>query len=184
MIDFLNLVNQRQSVRNYSPQKIEEEKISRCIEAARLAPSACNAQPWKFIIIDAPELKLKVAEASESKVLGFNKFTRHCPIIIAVVRESPNITSKLGAIIKDKPYPIMDVGISVSHFCLQATAEGLGTCILGWFNEKRIKKLLNIPKNKRLDLLISVGYAADEKAIPKQRKTTEQMSSRNTYKQL
>ena len=88
----------------------------------------------------------------------------------------------MGMIIKDKPYPIMDVGIAVSHFCLQATAEGLGTCIIGWFNEKRIKKLLNIPSGKRLDLLISVGYADDEKIVTKQRKSTEQMSSRNTYK--
>lgn len=181
-MDFLNLVSRRQSVRNYSSQKVEDEKINRCIEAVRLAPSACNAQPWKFIIIDDPELKLKVAAASESKVLGFNKFTQDCPVIIAVVRESPNITSKLGMIIKGKPYPIMDIGIAVSHFCLQATAEGLGTCIIGWFNEKRIKKLLGIPKFKRLDLLISVGYAADEKIIMKQRKSTEQMCVRNVYK--
>jgi nitroreductase len=181
MTDFLSLTNKRQSVRNYLPQEVEEEKINRCIEAARLAPSACNAQPWKFIIVDDPELKLKVATASASKVLGVNKFIKECPVIIAVVRESPNISSKMGMIIKDKPYPIMDVGIAVSHFCLQATAEGLGTCIIGWFNEKQVKKLLNIPRGKRLDLLISVGYAADEKIVPKQRKTTEQMSSRNKY---
>ncbi|MDR1985289.1 MAG: nitroreductase family protein [Prevotellaceae bacterium] len=182
MTDFLELVKKRQSVRKYSAQEVEEEKINRCIEAVRLAPSACNAQPWKFIIVDNPELKLKVAEASESNVLGFNKFTKNCPVIIAVVREAPNITSRLGMIIKDKPYPIMDVGIAVSHFCLQAATEGLGTCIIGWFNEKKIKKLLNIPKTKRLDLLISVGYAADETILPKQRKNMEQMSARNVYK--
>ncbi|MDR2064585.1 MAG: nitroreductase family protein [Prevotellaceae bacterium] len=181
MTDFLELVKKRQSVRKYSSRQIEEEKINRCIEAARLAPSACNAQPWKFVIVDNPELKLKVAEASESNVLGFNKFTKDCPVIVAVVRESPNITSKMGMIIKDKPYPIMDVGIAVAHFCLQAAEENLGTCIIGWFNEKKIKKLLGIPKRKRLDLLISAGYAADETILPKQRKSLAQMSVRNKY---
>ncbi|MDR0754988.1 MAG: nitroreductase family protein [Prevotellaceae bacterium] len=181
MTDFLELVKKRQSVRKYSSQQIEEEKINRCIEAARLAPSACNAQPWKFVIVDEPELKLKVAEASESNVLGFNKFTKNCPVIVAVVREAPNLMSKLGMIMKDKPYPIMDVGIAAAHFCLQATEENLGTCIIGWFNENKIKKLLGIPKRKRLDLLISVGYAADETILPKQRKSLEQMSARNKY---
>ncbi|MDR0421002.1 MAG: nitroreductase family protein [Prevotellaceae bacterium] len=181
MTDFLDLVKKRQSVRKYSSQEIEKEKINRCIEAARLAPSACNSQPWKFVIVDDPELKLKVADASESKILGFNKFTKNCPVIVAVVREMPNLTSKLGMILKNKPYPIMDVGIAVSHFCLQAASENLGTCIIGWFNEKKIKKLLGIPKRKRLDLLISVGYAADETILPKQRKNTEQMSANNRY---
>jgi nitroreductase len=75
----------------------------------------------------------------------------------------------------------MDVGIAVSHFCLQAADENLGTCIIGWFNEKKIKKLLGIPKRKRLDLLISVGYAEDETVLLKQRKNAEQMSVRNKY---
>ncbi|MDR2126530.1 MAG: nitroreductase family protein [Prevotellaceae bacterium] len=181
MTNFLELVKKRQSTRKYSSQQVEYEKINRCIEAARLAPSACNAQPWKFVIVDEPELKLAVAAASESNILGFNKFTKDCPVIVAVVREAPNITSKLGMILKNKPYPVMDIGIAVAHFCLQAADENLGTCIIGWFNEKKIKKLLDIPKKKRLDLLISVGYAADETILPKQRKNTEQMSVRNKY---
>ncbi|MDR1347010.1 MAG: nitroreductase family protein [Prevotellaceae bacterium] len=181
MTDFLDLVKKRQSVRKYSAREIEEEKINRCIEAARLAPSACNSQPWKFVVVDEPELKLKIADASESKILGFNKFTKNCPVIIAVVREAPNITSRLGMMLKDKPYPIMDIGIAVSHFCLQAADENLGTCIIGWFNEKKVKKLLGIPKRKRLDLLISAGYAEDETVLPKQRKSAAQMSVKNKY---
>jgi nitroreductase len=179
MTDFLELVKTRQSVRKYSPREVEKEKIDKCIEAARLAPSACNAQPWKFIVVDNPELRDKIAKASNS--LGMNKFTKDCSLMIAIVRESANITSKLGMIIKDKPYTTIDIGIACSHFCLQAAELGLGTCILGWFDETKVKLLLNVPKSKRIDLLISVGYAADETIRPKQRKKTNEMSSRNGY---
>jgi nitroreductase len=90
-----------------------------------------------------------------------NHFTRQAPVLIVVVRESANLTSKLGQVMKDKPYPLIDNGIAVAHFCIQAVAEGLGTCIIGWFEEKKVKKLLGIPSDKRAELLITVGYAAD-----------------------
>ena len=75
----------------------------------------------------------------------------------------------------------MDVGITAEHFCLQATEEGLGTCMLGWFNEKKVKKLLSIPKLKRIELIISVGFSADANIPPKKRKTTEEIASYNEY---
>jgi nitroreductase len=179
---FLELVRQRQSVRAYNPdRKVEPEKLSRCIEAVRLAPSACNAQPWKLVIVDDPELKEKVAKAATSKLLGFNPFTHESPVLVAVVREEPNFTSKLGSVLKDKPYTIMDVGIAVEHFCLQAAEEGLGTCIMGWFDESGVKKLLGIPKKKRVELIIAVGYPAKEQQREKIRKSTGEISCFNKY---
>jgi nitroreductase len=181
-MDFLDLVRQRRSVRSYDPARIvEREKLERCIEALRLAPSACNAQPWKLVVVDNPELKEEVAKAASSKLLGFNHFTRQAPILIAVVREEPNLTSKLGSVLKDKPYTLMDVGIAVEHFCLQATAEGLGTCIMGWFDEDKVKQLLKIPKKKRVELLISVGYPAKEEIRQKIRKDTGEICTFNSY---
>jgi nitroreductase len=91
-------------------------------------------------------------------------------VIVAVVREEPNLTSKLGTMLKDKPYTMMDVGIAVGHFCLQATEEGLGTCIMGWFDEGKVKQLLGIPPKKRVELLIAVGYPAKEHFRDKSRK--------------
>ena len=181
-MDFLDLVRQRRSVRSYDPGRIvEREKLDRCIEALRLAPSACNAQPWKLVVVDDPALKEAMSSAAISTLLGFNKFTRQAPIIIAVVREEPNLTSKIGTVLKDKPYTLMDVGIAVEHFCLQATAEGLVTCIMGWFDEDKVKQLLNIPKKKRVELLVSLGYAAKEEIRQKIRKTTEEICSFNSY---
>jgi len=182
-MNFLELVNKRQSCRSYDPDRpVEKEKLDRCVEALRLAPSACNAQPWKLVIVDNPELKGKIAKATDSKLLGFNHFTKDSPILVVVVREAPNMTSKLGTLLKNKPYTIMDVGIAVEHFCLQATSEGLGTCIMGWFDEKNVKELLGIPTRKRAELIIAVGYPATDELRRKIRKPVEEICSYNGYK--
>ncbi len=181
-MNFLDLVKIRQSVRSYDPERpVEKEKLDRCLEALRLAPSACNAQPWKIILVDDPELKEKIAKAAASYVLGFNKFARQAPVLAVMVREEPNLTSKLGTILKNKPYTLMDIGIAVEHFCLQAASEGLGTCIMGWFDEPAVKKLLQIPRNKRTELIISIGYPAKPDIRQKIRKPLETICSYNRY---
>jgi nitroreductase len=181
-MDFLEIVKLRQSTRSYDPVRpVEQEKLDRCIEALRLAPSACNAQPWKIIIVDNPELKNKVADAAAEKWLGFNFFLKNAPVLIIIVREQPNFTSKLGSLLKDKPFTLMDVGIAAEHFCLQATYEGLGSCIVGWFNEPKVKKLLGIPAKKRAELIISLGYPGKEDVRVKSRKKREEMCSFNKY---
>ncbi len=179
--ELLKLISRRQSVRAYADQPVEKEKLMRCIEAARMAPSACNAQPWKFIIIDDPVLKNTIADLTSSKLLSMNHFTKQAPIHVAVVREKANLTSNLGQVLKDKEYPLIDIGIATAQFCLQATSEGLGTCIMGWFKEKQVKRLLNIPYNKRLELIITVGYPASDEIRMKVRKETEKILSFNQY---
>jgi nitroreductase len=182
IMDFLELVNKRQSVRAYDTTRpVENDKLERCIEAVRLAPSACNAQPWKLVIVDDPDLRNKVAEAASAKWLGINHFTKQAQVLVVMVREDPNFTSKLGTVLKDKPYTIMDIGIAAAHFCLQATSEGLGTCIMGWFDEAAVKKVLGIPKNKRAELIITLGYSLKEETRKKTRKRTEEICSFNCY---
>ena len=180
---FLDILKQRQSVRGYSAKPVEPEKLERCMEAARNAPSACNAQPWKFIIVDDPELKEKLAACTASgPLVPMNKFAPQAPVLVVIVRESPNLTSKIGTLLKDKPYTLMDIGIVALQFCLQATAEGLGTCIMGWFNEKKVKELLHIPKSKRAELVVTVGYPSSETLRPKIRKKTEEICCYNRYR--
>jgi len=181
-MDFLELAHKRQSVRAYDPTRpLENDKLERCIEAVRLAPSACNAQPWKLVIVDDPDLKKKVSEAASAKWLGINHFTNQAQVLVVMVREDPNFTSKLGTVLKDKPYTIMDIGIAAAHFCLQAASEGLGTCIIGWFDETAVKKVLGIPKKKRAELIITLGYALKEGTREKARKRTEEICSFNCY---
>jgi nitroreductase len=183
MMSFLELVSKRQSVRKYDPAKpVEPEKLKRCLEAARLAPSACNAQPWKFIVVDDPELKTKVAEATYGPVMRFNKFVAEAPVIVVITIEKPNFTSKFGTAVKNIEYPLIDIGIAAQHFCLQAQEIGLGTCLLGWFQAKTIQQLLNIPEKRKIGLLISVGYPVEQyKFRTKQRKPYQEICSFNKY---
>lgn len=179
---FFEMLVQRQSVRGYSDKAVEPEKLARCLEAARMAPSACNAQPWKFIVVNDPQLKDRVADYTTSgPLVPMNHFTRQAPLLVVLVRESPNLTSKLGTLLKDKPYTLMDIGIVALQFCLQATAEGLGSCILGWFNEKKVKELLHIPKSKRAELIITLGYSSSQTLRPKVRKKTDEICCYNRY---
>lgn len=181
-MSFFDLIKTRQSVRKYSGKVVEREKIEKCLEAARLAPSASNGQPWKYIIVDEPGLKEKVARETYSSIIRFNKFVEQAPVMVVIVIEKSPVITQIGAKIKKKEFSLIDIGISAEHFCLQAAEEGLGTCMLGWFNEKPIKKLLKIPKNKTIGLLISLGYAEDDYKLRKKiRKEKERVFSYNEY---
>jgi nitroreductase len=178
--ELLELIRRRQSDRGYIDRTVEKEKLDRILEAGRIAPSACNSQPWKFIVVSDPDLKSKVAEGASAKALGMNTFVNQAPIFIVVVREKANISSRVGSAVKAKDYSLIDIGIATENICLQATAEGLGTCIMGWFNEKLIKKLLHIPAHKRVELIISLGYSSKE-LRDKIRKPHKEVVSYNSY---
>jgi len=157
----LDLISKRQSDRAYTDKAVDREIIDRCLEAARLSPSASNSQPWTFVVIDDPVLKNQVADKTVGPLKSFNKFVSQAPVIVAIVMEKPKLITEAGGRIKKKEYPLIDIGIAAEHFCLQAAEEGLGTCMLGWFNEKSVKKLINVPKNKNIPLLITLGYTPD-----------------------
>ncbi len=178
---FLNLVKSRQSERGYLDTPIEIKKIERCIEAARLAPSACNSQPWKFVIITDKEIKDQIAKTTSNKMIPLNHFTSQAPVFIVAVSEKQNLSAKLGQVIKQKDFDMIDLGIATEHICLQAKEEGLGTCILGWFNEKKVKKILKIPRNKRPILIITMGYPSISIIRPKLRKKLDDIMSYNKY---
>ena len=181
--NFLSLVKKRQSVRKYTDQPVESEKLQRCLEAARLAPSASNSQPWKFVVVNDPDLVQKVAKETIGPLSSFNNFVPQAPVIVAIIIEKMKVLTKLGASIQDREYPLIDIGIAAAHFCLQATEEGLGTCMLGWFNEKPIKELLNISRDKRIGLLITLGYAPEDYRLrQKIRKLPEETISYNIYR--
>lgn len=177
-MDFERLILTRQSDRRYTPDPVSREDVLKCLEAARMAPSACNSQPWKFIVVDDKEKLMEMADAAEG--LGMNKFTRGVPVMVAVVLEKMNATARLGSLLKHKDYSMLDLGMAVEHFCLQAADLGLGTCIMGWFDEKRIARLLGVPRRKRIPLIISLGYP-ENPTRRKVRKPVEEMSSWNSY---
>lgn len=178
---FYELVRNRQSDRAYDTRPVEKDKVLRIIEAARLAPSACNAQPWRFIVVDDAELKNKLADAAASRILGINHFTKQAPVHIVIVMEPANLNSNFGSLVKGKTFPLIDIGIAAEHICLAAKAEGLGSCMLGWFDEPAVKKLLNIPKSRRVPLIITLGYPLTDDVREKRRKALDEVVSFNGY---
>lgn len=176
----LELISARQSDRKYSDKPVEKEKLERILEAGRIAPSACNAQPWKFIAVTEPELIRKIAEAASAKILGMNTFVGQAPVQIVVVREKPNFSSKIGGTVKNKDYSLIDIGIASENICLQAKSEGLGSCMIGWFDEDQLRKILSIPKTKRVELIITIGYSLSEQRV-KKRKAKEEVVGYNKY---
>lgn len=176
----LDLIRRRQSDRSYLNKTVEKEKIDRIAEAGRLAPSACNAQPWRFIIVDDPEKLSLLAEAASAKLLGMNSFVSQAPYQIVLVREKANFSSRVGGTIKKRDYSLIDIGIAAENICLQAAAEGLGSCMIGWFDEEMVRKILRIPSSKRVELLITIGYPAGA-TREKRRRTPSEVISRNSY---
>ena len=172
---FIDLVRSRFSLRTYSSRPVEREKIEACVEAARLSPSACNSQPWKFVVVDDPELVKTLAPLTRTKGIPINTFVDGAPVIVVVVSQRPRLVSMLGAAVKRTPFYLIDVGIAAEHFCLRATEQGLGTCMLGWFNKRSIKRFLSIPPWKKIPLLITLGYPVGEEKPKRVRKSLDEI---------
>ena len=180
-MDFDKLVLKRESVRKYTDKEISRDDIKKCVEAARLTPSAHNSQPWTFVVIDDMELLEKVADKTYNAVVKFNKFVTNAKVIVAVVIEKSHF-AMVGSNKSDEDYNFIDIGSATEHFCLQAAELGIGTCILGYYDDKKVKKLLNVPQNKRIGLLISMGYSQFDSPREKKRKDFDEVCRFNSYK--
>ncbi|MGE4486151.1 MAG: nitroreductase family protein [Oscillospiraceae bacterium] len=171
-MDFKTLTSVRQSCRNFSKKEVSRESITTCLEAARLAPSACNAQPM-LVTVCTGDLGRDVGACTRS--LGMNRFTADVPCFLVVSEAGYNATASIGSRVKGQDYRSIDIGIAVAHLTLAAAELGLATCILGMFDETKLKKLLGI-KN-RIRLVIALGYAADGDPLrPKVRKKMDEFA--------
>lgn len=177
-MSFLDLARKRQSDRAYLPKPVPREAIERCLEAARLAPSACNSQPWYFIVVDEPKLKADLMAAAFSGVHSMNRFADRAPVLVVVVTDRMKLSAALGSRFRGVQYSLIDVGIAVEHFCLQAAEEGLGTCWLGWLNERRVARLLRLPRSTKIDVILSLGYP-DGETREKKRKSLDEIRRYN-----
>lgn len=161
-MDFNQLITLRQSCRNYNGQKVPEDKFCEVLKSATLSPSACNSQPWKYYVVTNDKAVEQMREFV--KIGGRNKFADNCPAFSAVVEQKAKLLPGASDLDQQK-FAQMDIGISVAHYCLSATSLGLSTCIMGCFDENKIKELLNIPKDLTVRLVIATGYAAEDDKI-------------------
>ena len=156
MTDFYKLVDERQSDRGYDTERsVPREAVMRIVDAARRAPSACNSQPWHFIVV----------------VGGW---------FLVWVLVAPICTARVGGWIKNLHFPLIDCGIAASYLTLAAADEGLGSCMMGWFDEKRLKRLLGVPRSRRVLLVVSLGYST-QPLRQKQRRALDAVMGDNKY---
>jgi len=179
METFLDLAAARRSVRSYSPQEVPREVVESCIEASRLAPSACNSQPWRFVAADEAEVLEEFREAAHHR--GMNAFARNAPVIIAVFSTGGNLPSSVGGKVKQIPYHYLDAGIAAEHLCLAAAEQGLGTCMIGWFDSRRVKRAAGAPAGMKPVLLITLGYPKTSDKGMKQRKPMQTVLGWNRF---
>ena len=178
----LDLVRHRKSVRNFLDRPVEREKIMMCLEAARLAPSACNSQPWRFIVVDDGQLKNRLCQAAFGGIYSMNSFCKMAPVMVAVISEKGKFSARIGSMFRGTKFYLIDIGIACEHFILQAEELGLGTCWIGWFNERAVKSILNVPQDKKIDILIALGYYDKAKlGRPHSREPMDKITSFNSY---
>jgi nitroreductase len=158
--NFLELCRQRHSCRSYKHKKVPDELINKCIECARLAPSACNKQPWRFSVVKDKKLLQEIASDALLPALPM-PWVKDAPVIIVMSVEKSFVTHTLAPLLSGLNYQLIDAGIAGEHLVLAAESLKLGTCWIGWFNEKRIRKILKLPKKLRVVSLFTLGYPDD-----------------------
>ena len=172
-MDLKQIIENRQSCRNFDPdKKIPKEILDEILEAGRLSPSACNAQPYQFVVVRDEEAGF----IASSRRHGLNKFIENCPAFILIFEESYNATAALGSKIQDQDYRSVDIGIATAFMILRAEELGVGSCILGYFDEKKIQK--HYKMKKRLRIILALGYAnSGELQRTRKRKALEELST-------
>ena len=174
-MNFTEIALARQSCRSYDEiRDVESEKLSAILEAARLAPSACNSQPFHLTVCRGETAK---AVAAATQGMGMNKFSSQAPVLIVISEGAYSKSAALGAKVKGNDYRSIDIGITTAYLTAEATAQGLSTCILGWLDDDKIRKICDLDQPVRL--VITLGYAKEDALRAKKRK---ELSELVTYK--
>ncbi|MFO7676631.1 MAG: nitroreductase family protein [bacterium] len=157
---FLELCRARRSVRRFSEGPVEREKLAYCLEAARLAPSADNDQPWRFIVFDDPAAKAALADAAFSGIYRTSRRMAHAPVLVVLAVRENLLINRVGGGVQGTPFQLIDAAIAGEHFVLAAAEQGLGTCWVGWYDARALRRHLGLGRGLRPVCLIAVGYPA------------------------
>lgn len=173
-MNFTEIAKTRQSCRSYDPEReVEDEKLMKILESARLAPSACNGQPYHVTVCKNESAKT-VAKAVGG--MGMNKFAKDAPVMLVISEEPYVASAALGAKIKKNDYRSIDIGILSAYITAEAAAQGLGSCILGWLDDRKIREACSMKGTVRL--VITLGYPnEDDKLREKKRKSLDELVS-------
>lgn len=161
---FSDLVKQRVSCRSYRPDPVPKKKLKQLLEAARLAPSACNRQPWRFAIITDAATRLRLINESFLPGIPMSWAENAGAIIVLGMTRSP-VTHHIATKISGVDYPLLDLGIAGEHMVLQAEALGLGTCWIGWIQPKKVRRIIGWPRTIEVVSLLTVGWPVGERSV-------------------
>lgn len=176
---FQRILRGRRSIRRFLPTPVEPEKLRACLEAARIAPSAHNVQPWRIVVVDDPALKERLAAAAFSGLYSGSKFAAQAPVILVLLARPGQIAVRVGSRIQGVPFYLIDMGIAGEHIALQAEELGLATCWMGWFSYRRARKALGIPRGFKLVAMMPLGYAASRPRREPTRRAYEEIVAFN-----
>ena len=176
---FQRILGGRRSIRRYLETPVEPEKLRACLEAARVAPSAHNVQPWRFIVVDEPGLKDRLAAAAFSGIYSGSKFAARAPVILVLLAKPGGAAVRAGSKLLGIPFHFLDMGIAGEHVVLQAEELGLATCWMGWFDHRRVRKALAIPRGFKIVALMPLGYAETRPVREPPRRTLEEIVTFN-----
>ena len=173
-MNFLEIAQNRQSCRSYDPERpVEPAKLNAVLDAARLAPSACNSQPYHFTVCQGESAKQAALACQDH---GMNKFASRAPVLVVVSEQPYSKSAAMGARVKNNDYRSIDIGIAAAYLTAEATAQGLSSCILGWFDDTNLRPITGLDAPARL--VITLGYAAPEdKLRSKVRKDLDQLTN-------
>jgi nitroreductase len=169
---FMELVRQRTSCRAYRTDPVPEEHLELMLEAARLAPSACNRQPWRFAVVRDSVTRLRLVEQAFLPGIPM-RWAADAGALIALGMEKSVITHRVAPRMSGVDYPLLDLGIAGEHLVLQAEELGLGTCWIGWVRPKEIRKIVGWPRTIEPVGIIAVGWPASEERTPRPRMDPE-----------
>lgn len=165
-MDFDELVEKRYSCRSFDPDRpVPEALVEECLRAARLAPSACNAQPWRFVVVTEAEKRRLICKEALGGMVP-NRFAADAPVLVVLAAVRKLGFASLGEGIKDIPYHLMDCGAAGEHLVLKAAELGLGSCWLGWFKDKPLRKLIGAPSGWKLLAVIALGWPKEGAETP------------------
>jgi nitroreductase len=176
---FQRILGGRRSIRRYLETPVEPEKLRACLEAARVAPSAHNVQPWRFIAVDEPGLKDRLAAAAFSGIYSGSKFAARAPVLLVLLAKPGGTAVRAGSKLLGIPFHFLDLGIAGEHIVLQAEELGLATCWMGWFDHRRVRKILAIPRGFKIVALMPLGYAEKRPMREPPRRTLEEIVTFN-----
>ncbi len=171
---FDQILRRRRSTRSFDSRPVTEKDVISMVEAARLAPSACNSQTWRFVTVTRREIIRKICYEAMRPVIP-NKWLEQAPLVFVGCSQLDVIANRIGSGVTGIEYYQIDLGIAMEHMVLKATELGLGTCWIGWFDESTLKKILEIPNKIKVSALLAVGYPKDESSKKRKRKPLEKI---------